>query len=91
MGDNNIKMSFQSNATKYFPKILCVGKNYLKHVKEMGGTELPTTPLIFTKPWSTLAFNPKLLSLPSTKVHQIDHELELGVYINKAGKNIHKE
>jgi 2-keto-4-pentenoate hydratase/2-oxohepta-3-ene-1,7-dioic acid hydratase in catechol pathway len=31
-------MAFQLNATKSFPKIICIGKNYLKHVKEMGGT-----------------------------------------------------
>lgn len=57
----------------------------------MGGTEVPTNPLIFTKPWNTVAYNPKILSLSSTRFHQIDHELELGVYINKAGKNITKE
>lgn len=27
---------YQSNAAKSFPKVLGIGKNYLKHVKEMG-------------------------------------------------------
>lgn len=30
-------MAFAANAQKTFPSIICVGKNYLKHVKEMGG------------------------------------------------------
>jgi acylpyruvate hydrolase len=68
-----------------------VGKNYLKHVKEMGGNEVPTTPVIFLKPWSTVNYNPKTLALPSSAVHRVDHELELGVYIAKTGKNITKE
>ena len=43
------------------------------------------------KPWSSVAYNPASLVLSSTKFHRIDHELELGVYITKAGSNISKE
>lgn len=82
---------FVSNATKVFPKVVCVGKNYLKHVKEMGGSEVPTTPVIFLKPWSSVNYNPSTLALPSSAFHRVDHELELGVYISKGGKNIAKE
>ena len=46
------------------PKIICVGKNYLEHAKEMGGTEVPKKPVIFLKPWSSLCINPSKLSLP---------------------------
>lgn len=28
-------------------KILAIGKNYVKHVKEMGGSEVPKEPVIF--------------------------------------------
>lgn len=28
-------------------KILAIGKNYIKHVKEMGGNEVPKEPVIF--------------------------------------------
>ena len=84
-------MSFALNAQKTFPKIVCVGKNYLKHVKEMGGQEVPKTPVLFMKPWSSIAFNPNTLALPISQEHQVDHELELGVYINKSGKNIKQE
>lgn len=54
----------------------------------MGGTEAPKTPVIFLKSWSSLAFNPKQLSLLIANTHKIDHELELGVFIKKGGKNI---
>lgn len=66
-------MSYHLNAIKAFPKIVCVGKNYLKHVKEMGGSEVPKEPVIFMKPWSSLAYNPSKLELTSSKVHRIDH------------------
>lgn len=68
-------MSYQLNALKAFPKILCVGKNYLKHVKEMGGSEVPSSPVIFSKPWSSVSYNPASLSLAFSTVHRIDHEL----------------
>jgi acylpyruvate hydrolase len=28
-------------------KIFCIGKNYIKHVKEMGGEKPPKNPLFF--------------------------------------------
>ena len=34
----HIIIMYQSNAIKSFPKIIAIGKNYMKHVKEMGGT-----------------------------------------------------
>jgi len=84
-------MAYQLNATKSFPKIIGIGKNYLKHVKEMGGTDVPTSPIIFMKPWSSVCYNPKQVVLTSSKFHRIDHELELGVYISKGGSCISKE
>ena len=74
-----------------FPKIICVGKNYLKHVIEMGGTQIPEVPMLFLKPWSSLAVDPQQLKLKIAAKHRIDHELELGVFIKKGGSNISKE
>ena len=31
------------------------------------------------------------MNLPACKIHRVDHELELGVFISKAGSNIPKE
>jgi 2-keto-4-pentenoate hydratase/2-oxohepta-3-ene-1,7-dioic acid hydratase in catechol pathway len=66
---------YQANAVKAFPKIVCIGKNYLKHVIEMGVTEIPTTPVVFFKPWTSLAYTPTKLHLVHSKNHKIDHEL----------------
>ena len=66
-------MLYQTNAIKSFPKIIGIGKNYLKHVKEMGDTEVPSKPVVFMKPWSTVSYMPKTLHLPHTKNHRIDH------------------
>ena len=42
------------------------------------------------KPWTSVSHNPNTLSLPISNKHRIDHELELGVFISKGGKNISK-
>ena len=34
-------------------KIVCIGRNYLEHAKELGN-EVPTEPLIFLKPPSSI-------------------------------------
>lgn len=69
-------------------KILCVGKNYLDHVKEMGGAKFPKNPVIFQKPLSSLLPpTSQTLYLPKHN-RSIHHELELGVVIAKKGKDI---
>ena len=80
--------NFKDLVTKQLPKIMCIGKNYIKHVNEMGGTEPPKEPIVFLKPWSSLIYNPESVNLPRAKDHKIDHEIELGVFFNKSGKNI---
>ena len=72
------------------PKILCVGKNYLKHAIEMGGTEVPKKPVVFLKPHSSIlpAGSPIILPKNGNEIH---HEIELGFIIGKPGKFIAKE
>ena len=60
-------MWFSELVTKSAPKIIAVGKNYLKHAIEMGGTDVPKEPLIFIKPWSSLVYAPKQLNLSQNK------------------------
>lgn len=52
-------MSWEANLKRVVPKIIGVGKNYLKHVIEMGGTDIPKAPVIFFKPWTSIAYAPK--------------------------------
>ncbi len=67
-------------------KILCVGKNYTGHAKELGG-EAPSEPVFFSKLSTTLIGHGAPIVLPkeSTKV---DYEAELVVVIGKAGRRI---
>jgi 2-keto-4-pentenoate hydratase/2-oxohepta-3-ene-1,7-dioic acid hydratase in catechol pathway len=67
-------------------KIVCIGKNYPEHAKELGG-QSPTEPILFLKATSALsgAFDPILLPRGAEK---LDWEVELGVIIGKPGTYI---
>ncbi|MBI5538059.1 MAG: fumarylacetoacetate hydrolase family protein [Deltaproteobacteria bacterium] len=67
-------------------KILCIGRNYHAHVKEMGG-ELPKEPLLFLKPTSSLLDPGGVVILPPES-SRVEHESELGVVIAKKGRRI---
>jgi acylpyruvate hydrolase len=45
--DNGMEALFKHTVNPRNPKILAIGKNYVKHVKEMGGDEPPSEPVIF--------------------------------------------
>lgn len=81
--------TFQKILSQTQNKILAVGKNYIDHVKEMGGSNFPKNPVIFQKPISSiLPPHNKILRLPKHG-RPIHHEIELGVMIAKKGKDIH--
>ena len=65
-------------------KIICVGRNYIEHVKEQNA-EPPTTPLIFLKPPSSIIGHMQTIVLPPQS-QQVDHEAELVVVIGKRGR-----
>jgi 2-keto-4-pentenoate hydratase/2-oxohepta-3-ene-1,7-dioic acid hydratase in catechol pathway len=60
-------------------KIVCVGRNYRDHAKEMGN-DVPTEPLIFLKPPSSVIGDGEPIMLPSQS-SQVEHEGEIGVII----------
>jgi 2-keto-4-pentenoate hydratase/2-oxohepta-3-ene-1,7-dioic acid hydratase in catechol pathway len=70
-------------------KIICVGRNYVEHAKELGN-ETPKIPLLFMKPPSAIIGNGDSIVLPPQS-HQVEHEAELVVVIGKRGKNITAE
>ena len=70
-------------------KILCVGRNYIDHAKELGN-EVPKIPLIFMKPPSSIIADGETIFLPPQS-HQVEHEAELVVVIGRRGKNITAE
>ena len=67
-------------------KIVCIGKNYADHAAEMGG-DLPTEPLIFLKPSTSLIADKETIVLPSISEH-VDHEGELAIVIGSIAKNV---
>lgn len=67
-------------------KIVCVGRNYAEHAKELGN-ELPIEPLLFLKAPSSLITEGEKITLPSQS-NQVEHEGELAVIIKRTAKNI---
>ena len=57
-------------------KIVAVGKNYLDHVREMGGTEATEEPILFMKPPSAVIGDGEPILLPAMSA-QVDYEGEL--------------
>jgi 2-keto-4-pentenoate hydratase/2-oxohepta-3-ene-1,7-dioic acid hydratase in catechol pathway len=70
-------------------KIICIGRNYLAHVKELDNA-LPTEPMFFMKPETALllAGEPFLYPDFSKEIH---YETELVLRICKTGKAIDEE
>ena len=60
-------------------KIVCVGRNYLEHARELGN-ELPKEPLIFLKPPSSVIRDGESIVLPDQS-RQVEHEGEIGVVL----------
>ncbi|MGD0435237.1 MAG: fumarylacetoacetate hydrolase family protein [Bryobacteraceae bacterium] len=67
-------------------KIVCVGRNYAEHAKELGN-ELPKEPLIFLKPPSSLIASGDSIVYPKLS-ERVDFEGELGVVIAKPARHV---
>ena len=67
-------------------KILCIGRNYVDHIKELGN-ETPAEPVVFMKPATAVINDGDSVIIPaySSECH---YEAELAVLIGKEGKNI---
>ncbi len=60
-------------------KIVCVGRNYAEHAKELGNP-MPKEPLIFLKPPSAVIGNGDAIVLPKMS-QRVEHEGEIAVVI----------
>lgn len=67
-------------------KIICVGRNYTEHAKELGN-EVPTEPLLFLKAPSAVIANGSSIIIPPQS-SQVEHEGELAVVIGRTCKDI---
>jgi 2-keto-4-pentenoate hydratase/2-oxohepta-3-ene-1,7-dioic acid hydratase in catechol pathway len=63
-------------------KIVCVGRNYRDHAKEMGN-EVPVAPLLFLKPPSAVVQSGEAIVLPAAS-ERVEFEGEIGVVIGAA-------
>jgi 2-keto-4-pentenoate hydratase/2-oxohepta-3-ene-1,7-dioic acid hydratase in catechol pathway len=70
-------------------KILCIGRNYVDHIKELGN-EMPQRPVIFMKPASSVIGEGEEIVIPSYS-SDCHHEAELAVLIGLRGKDIEAE
>jgi 5-carboxymethyl-2-hydroxymuconate isomerase len=69
-------------------KILCVGRNYAEHVKELGN-EIPEKPVLFLKPTSALIYSGDEIIHPDYG-NELHHEVELVLLIGETVKKANK-
>ena len=62
-------------------KIVCVGRNYAEHARELGNA-VPERPLLFFKPPSAIIAPGEAIVLPAAS-SQVEHEAEIGVVIGR--------
>ena len=67
-------------------KIVCVGRNYAEHAKELGN-EVPPEPLLFLKPPSSLIASGDSIVYPKLS-ERVDFEGELGVVMAKRARHL---
>ncbi|MEG1634769.1 MAG: fumarylacetoacetate hydrolase family protein [Rikenellaceae bacterium] len=67
-------------------KIICIGLNYNKHIKELGHS-IPTEPVFFMKPDTALLRNNDTFYIPDFS-HELHYECELAVKIDRVAKAI---
>jgi 2-keto-4-pentenoate hydratase/2-oxohepta-3-ene-1,7-dioic acid hydratase in catechol pathway len=70
-------------------KIVCVGRNYREHAKELGN-EIPTEPVIFLKPDSALLAPGGTVKRPKIS-ERVDYEGELCIVIGKKCRHIRED
>jgi acylpyruvate hydrolase len=70
-------------------KIICIGRNYSEHAKEMH-SEVPEEPIIFIKPKNALLLTGKPLYYPEF-TDNLQYECEVVVRLNKNGKYIQEK
>ncbi|KAL2922959.1 putative acylpyruvase FAHD1 mitochondrial [Bienertia sinuspersici] len=67
-------------------KIICVGRNYANHAKELGNP-VPKEPVLFMKPTSSYLANGGTILIPPSMDH-LHYEAELAVVIGKKARDV---
>jgi 2-keto-4-pentenoate hydratase/2-oxohepta-3-ene-1,7-dioic acid hydratase in catechol pathway len=67
-------------------KVVCVGRNYAAHARELGN-DVPERPLIFLKPSTSVIGDGDAIVLPQQS-RRVEHEAEIGVVIGARTKAV---
>ena len=67
-------------------KIVCVGRNYAAHARELGN-DVPERPLLFLKPPSSLIGAGDCIVLPRES-KRVEHEAEIGIVIGRTARHV---
>jgi 2-keto-4-pentenoate hydratase/2-oxohepta-3-ene-1,7-dioic acid hydratase in catechol pathway len=67
-------------------KVVCIGRNYAAHAKELGNA-VPQEPLLFLKPPSAVLAPGGTVRLPADS-QRVEHEAELGVVIGRRARHV---
>jgi len=70
-------------------KIICIGRNYINHAKELGNS-VPKEPLFFLKPETAIQPKRHPFFIPHFS-NDINYEVELVIKIDKSGKHIEEK
>jgi 2-keto-4-pentenoate hydratase/2-oxohepta-3-ene-1,7-dioic acid hydratase in catechol pathway len=70
-------------------KIVCVGRNYAAHARELGN-DVPDRPLLFLKPPSALIGDGDAIELPADS-QRVEHEAEIGVVISRQARHVDED
>lgn len=67
-------------------KIVCVGRNYAAHARELGN-ELPTQPMLFFKPSSAVIASGESIVLPAAST-RVDFEAEIALVVGRQVRRV---
>lgn len=84
------EIRFRNSQKKlYVGKILCLGRNYAEHAREMK-TDVPAVPVVFMKPATALVHDgEEVIPLPFS--HNVHFEAEMVIVIGRRAKNVPAE
>ena len=70
-------------------KIICIGRNYVNHAKELGNA-IPSEPVFFLKPDTAISPKGHPFFIPDF-TNNVHYEVELVIKINRLGKHIEEQ
>jgi len=75
-----------SKQQKPIGKVLCLGRNYVDHAREMN-SPIPESPIVFLKPATAVITQGDAVVIPPFS-HEVHHEVEMVVLLGRDGKDI---